>query len=109
MSLVILGGGFRIFFTEGSNSKKLLHVARNTCTIVKTFQKKANTKCYISLTQGFVSHVPAPSTRCRVSYSGGIGGFTPGMNLTWEGGISPHQLEFFGNFVSGFENVDNFN
>jgi hypothetical protein len=37
----------------------------------------------------------------RVSYSGG---FTPGMNLTWRG-YPPHQLEFFGNLFSGFENL----
>jgi hypothetical protein len=37
----------------------------------------------------------------RVSYGGG--GFTPGMNLTW--GMSPHQLEVFGVFSSGFENL----
>jgi hypothetical protein len=27
------------------------------------------------------------------------------MNLTWGGYPGPHQLEFFGNFVSGFENL----
>jgi hypothetical protein len=36
-------------------------------------------------------------TSCRVSYSGGDGGFTPGMN------IPPNK--FFWNFVSGFENL----
>jgi hypothetical protein len=34
-----------------------------------------------------------------------VGGFTPGMNLTWGGGDIPHQLEFFGKFFSGFENL----
>jgi hypothetical protein len=33
----------------------------------------------------------------------GDGGSTPGMNLTW--GDIPNQLEFFGIFFSGFENL----
>jgi hypothetical protein len=32
-----------------------------------------------------------------------VGGFTPGMNLTW--GISPHQLEFFWNFFLVLNNL----
>jgi hypothetical protein len=31
-----------------------------------------------------------------------MGGFIPGMNLTW--GDIPHQLQFFGEKISGFEN-----
>jgi hypothetical protein len=33
-----------------------------------------------------------------------MGGFIPGMNLTW-GGISPINLNVLGNLFSGFENL----
>jgi hypothetical protein len=40
-------------------------------------------------------------TACTVG--GGDGRFIPGMNYTW--GDIPHQLKFFWNFFSGFENL----
>jgi hypothetical protein len=55
-----------------------------------------NLHAFLCFTHSFAANVLGkdPHTVSPGFHTGGMGGFTPGMNLTW--GDILHQIEFFG-------------